>query len=199
ESMRPEYMNSVQLSFLSDRKLLKNMFAEANLFYNKATNFIVASELGNANAGMVESAGMEIVVRYDWKKFRIEGNLTTQNVIDADQYDVYMDARRFYNIPGIQANAIATFTPNEHFRAHVNARYTSRQNSVYAAPGFDPVMIDIPQHCLVNLGMGYNWKKIGLEFNIYNLLNTHYLQGGSSVAPLQQPGLWLTGGLSFRI
>ncbi len=199
ESMKPEYLNSVQFSFLSDRKLVNGLFAEANLFYNKATNFIVANELGNINAGMVSSTGAELVCRYTAGIFNAEGNFTWQKVLSADQYDVDLASGRFYNIPQVQGNIVLSVVPGKRFSAHTDLRFTGSQSSLFVSPGADPLVIDIPSRCIVGAGASLDLRRVVLEFNLYNAFNKEYIQGGSSVAPIQQPGLWLLGGLSFKI
>ena len=38
-----------------------------------------------------------------------------------------------------------------------------------------------------------------LGVNVYNVTNARYAQGGSSVAPMQQAGLWLLGHIRLKI
>ena len=37
-----------------------------------------------------------------------------------------------------------------------------------------------------------------LGVNVYNVANTNYQQGGSSVAPLRQAGLWVLGHVAIK-
>lgn len=196
ESLKPEYMNSWQLTFLSDRKIVPNLFIDANLFYNIAKNFIVPMELGNLNAGKVESTGLELLARYDIKKFSVSGNFTWQKVMNSDNYDV--NGYRFYNIPSFQGNLLMSYTLPHDIRLHTNILFTDKQISLFSNPAGDVAEIDIPGRAVLNLGADYTYKGFEIGFNIYNLLNKQYTQGGSSIAPLQQQGRWFLANVAFN-
>lgn len=194
ESLRPEYMNSMQFSFLSD-KLVKNVYLEANIFFNKATNFIIAEELGNSNAGELTSTGLEVSARYTYDKFDLFSNITWQRSLSSQNYATR--GHIMYNIPEFQGNFIASYKIFKNLRIHAHANILSKQYSMYILPGMDPLEINIPARCIVNAGAEYNLKHLGIEFNVYNLGNTKYTQGGSSVAPMRQQGLWFMGNISY--
>jgi outer membrane receptor protein involved in Fe transport len=59
--------------------------------------------------------------------------------------------------------------------------------------------IAIPARALVDVGANYQFWKMELGVNVYNVTNARYAQGGSSVAPMQQAGLWLLGHIRLKI
>ena len=62
-----------------------------------------------------------------------------------------------------------------------------------------PLDIDIPARVIVDAGISYAVWKLEFGLNVYNLTNAHYQQGGSSVAPMRQAGLWLLGHVRLKI
>ena len=195
ESLLPEYLNSFQLSFFSD-KLVRRLGFEVNAFVNKATNFIIAEELGNTNAGSLTSMGFELVANYGWKRFHAETNLTWQKVLDSQKFNVYNHS--FFNIPDFQANVILSYRILDNLKIHTKANLLTRQHTEYAAPGMDPLDFDIPARCIVNAGISYTLKNLKFGFDAYNVFNTTYEQGGAVVAPLRQPGTWILGNVSYK-
>lgn len=58
--------------------------------------------------------------------------------------------------------------------------------------------LDIPARAVWNVGIDYKFNRFNVEFNINNLLNKTYEQGGSSIAPIRQRGLWYMLTLSYK-
>ena len=195
--LNPEYLNSLQLSFYSDGKLVRGLKMELSGFLNKADDFIIQSEVGNVNAGSLTNTGVELVLGYTSSKFRVDGNFTWQRVLDSQNFTVF--GHSVYNIPDIQANLSASYEVVSGLKLHAHALFVSRQKSLYTLPGAPEVEIDIPARALVDLGASYQFWKLELGLNVYNVANTHYIQGGSSVAPMRQAGLWLLGHIRLKI
>ena len=196
DNLSPEYLNSWQLSFYSDGKLVPGLKLEANGFVNKADDFIIQSEVGNSNAGSLTNAGVEMAAGYAVSRFKIDGNFTWQRVLESQNFSIINHS--VYNVPDFQANLAATYEILRGLKVNAHANYLSRQNSQYALPGAPPVEIDIPSRVIVDMGVSYAIWKMEVGLNVYNLANTSYQQGGSSVAPLQQAGRWLLGHVSFK-
>ena len=197
DNLSPEYLNSWQLTFYSDGKLVRGLKMELSGFVNKADQFIIQSELGNINAGSLTNTGVEMALGYTVSKFRVDGNLTWQRVLNSQNFSVFNHS--VYNIPDFQANLSASYDILSSLNLHAHALFVSSQKSVYTLPGTPEVEIDIPARALVDLGISYRFWKMELGLDVYNVANTHYMQGGSSVAPMQQAGLWLLGHISFKI
>ena len=197
DDLSPEYLNSWQLTFYSDGKLVPGLKAELSGFVNKADQFIIQSETGNTNAGSLTNAGVELALGYSTSKFRVDGNLTWQRVLNSQNFTVFKHS--MYNIPDLQGNLAASYEILSGLKLQAHANFVSAQKSQYAMPGMDPLDIDIPARVIVDAGISYAVWKLEFGLNAYNVANTSYQQGGSSVAPLQQAGLWLLGHVSLKI
>ena len=196
DDLSPEYLNSWQLSFYSDGKIIPGLKLEANGFVNKADDFIIQSEVGNINAGSLTNAGLEMAASYSVSKFTVDGNLTWQKVLASQNFLIVNSS--IYNVPDFQANLAASYQIIRGLKVNAHANFLSKQNSQYALPGAPSVEIDIPARVIFDMGASYSIWKVEVGLNVYNLANTSYMQGGSSVAPMQQAGRWLLGHISFK-
>jgi iron complex outermembrane receptor protein len=196
DNLSPEYLNSWQLSFYSDGKIVPRLKLELNGFINKADKFIIQSEVGNANAGNLTNAGVEFASAYSFSRFSVDGNLSWQSVLASENFAIFN--RSIYNVPDFQANLTASYDIISGLRLSAHALFTSAQKSQYALPGVDPIDISIPARILFDAGICYQFRKFEVGINVYNLAGTSYMQGGSSVAPLQQAGRWFLGHISYQ-
>lgn len=196
ETLNPEKLHSYQLSFLSDRKLIKNMFLDLNIFLNSAKDFIIPAGTGNLNGGKFTSTGVEFIARYACNKLMLETNMTWQRLLDSEFYNTY--ETRIYNIPEFKWNVIAKYQILKGLYITANTTYRSDQTSYNVNPEMGTTtMFEIPKTLILNAGINYKYRNIGVGLDVYNLLNTHYVLGGSSVAPIQQQGRWILGSVSF--
>ncbi len=195
ESLLPEYLKSFQCSFFSS-KLVPHLDIDANIFVNKATNFIIAEELGNTNAGSLTSAGFELTTHYKWKRLHAEANLTWQRVLESSKFNVYNHS--IFNVPNLQSNLIMGYQIFSALEVHAKANILSKQYTQYAVPEMEPLNFEIPSRCILNAGVSSTIHHFNLGVDVYNLLNTKYEQGGAIVAPLRQPGTWLLGHVSYQ-
>jgi len=196
DDLAPEYLNSWQLSFYSDGKLVPGLMMELNGFVNKADNFIIQSEVGNTNAGSLTNAGVEAAAGYAISRFKVDGNLTWQRVLDYENYLTI--GHSVYNVPDLQANLTATYEIISGLKVNAHALFVSKQKSIYVLPGAPEMDIDLPARAIFDLGVSYAVWKVELGLNVYNIANTTYVQGGSSVAPMRQAGRWLLGHVCFK-
>ena len=196
DDLSPEYLNSWQMSFYSDGKIVPGLKMELNGFVNRADDFIIQSEVGNTNAGSLTNAGVELAASYAFSRLMLDGNLTWQKVLDAKSYSVF--GHSAYNIPDWQANLTASYEILKGLKVNAHANFISRQTCQYSLPGVDWQDIPIPARVLFDLGASYRFWKMEVGINVYNVANTSYQQGGSSVAPMQQAGRWLLGHVSIK-
>lgn len=194
--LSPEYLNSWQMSFYSDGKIVPGLKLDLNGFINKADNFIIQSELGNINAGSLTNAGVELVAGYSFSRFMVDGNVTWQRVLDSQNFGIFNHS--VYNVPDWQANLTASYELLKGLKINAHAHFVSKQYSEYALPGAEPLNIDIPARVLFDLGASYHIWKVEMGINVYNIANTVYNQGGSSVAPMRQAGRWILGHVAFK-
>ena len=194
--LSPEFLNSWQMSFYSDGKIVPGLKLELNGFINKADDFIIQSEVGNTNAGSLTNAGVEVVASYTHARFMVDGNVTWQRVLTSQNYSIINHS--VYNVPDWQANLTASYEVLKGLKLNAHAHFVSKQYSLYSLPGTDPVNIDIPARVLFDLGASYHIWKVEMGINVYNIANTAYMQGGSSVAPMRQAGRWILGHVAIK-
>ena len=194
--LSPEFLNSWQMSFYSDGKIVRGLKLELNGFINKADDFIIQSEVGNTNAGTLTNAGVEVVASYTHARFMVDGNVTWQRVLTSQNFSIINHS--VYNVPDWQANLTASYEILRGLKVNAHGLFLSKQVSQYALPGMDPLDIDIPARFIVDLGASYSFWKMEVGVNAYNIANTKYQQGGSSVAPLRQAGLWVLGHVAIK-
>ena len=199
ERLLSEYLHSWQLTFASDR-LLHGLEFDANLFYNCATDFIVPDGLIYTNAGMLESVGFELSATYSYRKLTGWFNLTWQHVLSSDNYNVKRHS--VYNVPATTANLILSYELVRNFHLNTHLTFLSCQTFLSKRPDEKNNLIikdiNIPARAVWNGGFTYRYHKYDINFQIHNLLNKHYKQGGTSVTPIRQQGLWYTLDFAYK-
>lgn len=199
ERLLSEYLHSCQLTFASDR-LLHGLEFDANLFYNRATNFIVPDGLIYTNARVLKSLGFELSATYSYRKLTGWFNLAWQHVLSSDNY--YVKRHSVYNIPATTANLILSYEAVRNFRLNIHVTLLSHQT--FLSKRLDKEVniitkdIHIPSRAVSNGGFTYRYLKCDINFQIHNLLNKHYKQGGTSIVPIRQQGLWYTLDFTYK-
>ena len=203
EDLEPEQLNSLQLSFLSDGKLVKGLFVDAGIYYNVADNVILFDFTRSSayNAATKKYFGFEFLSRYAAGRFSSELNMTVQKLVSGKgDYSSYF---KLYNIPACQLNAIVAYEVAKGLKLHTNANFMSKMQTAfidYMAEDEKEMLrlLDVPSRFLLNVGASWQWKRLELDFNVNNVLNHTYKLGGSCVAPLHQQGLWLMGSVAYK-
>lgn len=201
EGLEPEILNSFQLSILNNGTLLKGLLLDVNFFYNQANDFITYDGNMAYNSGKLKTGGFELVARYNQKKLTAEVNYTMQTVIgneDNNFYDFNVDGHKILNIPPIKINGIFSYEILKGLRLYAKADITTKQSSAFASFVEGTVPLTVPARCLIDAGGHYHFRTLDLALDVHNLLNHKYVQGGSSVAPMMQPGLWLTTSVAYK-
>ena len=199
ENLLSEYLHSYQCTFIANH-LLPGLEFDVNLFYNRATDFIVPDGLVYTNAGALENIGTELSTAYSYRKFRSWFNLTWQHVLSFDKYNV--KGNTVYNVPAITSNLVMSYELWKNLYVNTHLNILSKQTSLYEMPDSQGNMmsedIDIPARAIWNVGMGYHHDKYEIDFYLHNILNKHYEQGGTSIAPIRQQGLWFDVSLAYK-
>lgn len=199
ESLLSEYLHSWQLTFISNHFSPQIEF-DTNLFYNRATGFIVPNGTVYTNAGKLENLGLELTAAYVHKKFTGRFNLTWQYVSSFDKYNV--KGSSVYNVPPVSANLIASYEFFKGFRINSHLNILSGQASLYEMLASDGDIhhqdIVIPARAIWNGSLNYQYRNYETNFQIYNILNKTYKQGGTSIAPIIQQGLWYMLNISCK-
>ena len=200
EDMLSEYLHSLQAS-VTRHNLLQGLDFEINWFYNVATNLVYPQGINYWNSGTMKNIGLELTSTYKRKKIYINGNITWQHLLSAEDYKT--SGNRIYNIPEWSANLNANYEIIRNLRVNAGINFYSNQISTYEKPdeNWAPIITetDIPSRLVANIGANYKIKMFEISGHIYNLFNHGYEQGGTSIGPIRQQGRWAMINLTIKI
>ena len=85
-------------------------------------------------------------------------------------------------------------------KLHTHLRLIGRQytESTINYETYETKIYQLPARAIVNLGANYSHKNWEIGLNVYNLLNTKYVQGGASTSFIRQQGCWWMGDVSYK-
>ena len=198
EDLMSEYLHSLQFT-LSSLGLAKGLNMELNLYYNMVKNLVYSENLYISNAGKQSSVGAELSTSYQTGKLLLNANASLQRLLDFE----YFSARDHdvSNIPSLTADVTVSYRFLKQLSLHANLSYIGKQISFYemmGAEGYVSRWIDINPYAILRIGTTFNYKALELNFNVHNLTNKKYEQGGSSIAPIRQQGLWLMADIAYK-
>jgi len=200
EDLLSEYLNSLQAT-VSSHNLLPGLEIEVNGFYNAATNLVHPQGIFYWNSGTMKNIGVELNSTYSRNKLYINGNITWQRLLSAEDYKT--SGNRIYNIPEFSANLNANYEILKNLQLNAGIVFYSNQVSTYEKPDeyWLPVVTetDIPSRLIANIGASYKIKMFEIGGHIYNLFNHGYEQGGTSIGPIRQQGRWAMINLTIKI
>lgn len=194
----PEFMDSWQLS-LTSHDLIDGLDIDANFYYNYARDFVYSEQIIGMyiNAGYLKSIGTDLMLKYSRNRLLATGNLSWQHALSSELY--LADGHTIYNIPSLQSSFVVGYQLTNALCIHLNTLITSRQTCESIVQGSDLSYDEVPARAIFNAGAKYRMKPLTLGFEVYNLFNKKYYQGGNSNAPIRQQGLWFmfTAGLKI--
>ncbi len=188
DNLKPESMDAIQLSATALFKHL-HLTYDCNLYYNQLSNIIHKESFLYYNTGKLDLIGIENVLSYTDKNLMVTYNMSYQHVLNAEHYT--SNKHQIYNIPSFSGNLIAAAKifslPHEQsfwLRGNLSI-YSSQLSPILGSKDIYSI-ISLPDNrekarAILNIGGSYHWKKLELSVQCYNLLNTHYRQGGSSL------------------
>ncbi|WP_448549507.1 TonB-dependent receptor plug domain-containing protein [Thalassotalea fusca] len=213
--LKPERLRSLQLS-PSWTFPEWHMQLTTNIFYDQSIDVIyrnnAASNDNYSNAGKLYTWGIEqefSFVKDDWQ---IRANATYRAAVQSEL--IATDNHYINNVPLVTANLIVDKKLSTNHALHVAVRYIGRQ--------FSPIVIQQDgQHVedpFPNQGVNYNapthyvsdavvvntnWQwhvtpKLSVNFQVENVFDEKYYQGGSTLHPYQQTGRWFYLRASYR-
>ena len=149
------------------------------------------------NSGQMKNWGIEISGSYLLNKFQARFNVEYQKLISAENYTA--SEKKIHNIPEWSGNfnGVYNFTKNFSVIGHLN--FFSKQESLEMKFGEPDVEIELPARATVDAGVSYKLNPVTLKFNMNNILNTTYDQGGASIAPIRQRGRWFMFSVKYNI
>lgn len=219
-TLTPEQMRSVQLSgslTLLDERLRTTL----NLFYNDLYNFIyrnnnaAPTEPLYQNAGHLRSMGAELEAAWidSWLHVRFVG--AYQGAVDAKDYGTR--GAIIYNVPAWSGALTLDVAPvtawKDKLWLHAAGRFTGPQlspvNLTFRDPmgnvlaAFNQPNRQIEAAAIFDVGVRVKnvpVKNVFLQGTVYNLFDTFYEAGGSTVHPYPQTGRWflITVGYTFQ-
>lgn len=217
-NLKPEILHSVQIT-PEYYWFEKSLQAKFNLYYNRYTDVVFrrVSALQNeavfTNAGEIETAGLEQEVSYhiDDKVLRFIGS--QNHIIDAIHYPA--SNSEIFNIPNYQFNFIFDHQYSDSLQYQVSWQYIGeRLSPINIAINGEPVEDPFPNsgvnfqdstHHLEAVSLfNFNtrWKvnnsNLTLTFNIRNLFDQQWFQGGSVAHPYKQTGRWVKLGIEYK-
>lgn len=198
-----ENMDAFQLDYTGTVRQW-NLDYEVNLYYNRLNNLIYydSEKIKDmySNAGELNLMGVEGVLSYKSSFSMAYLKMSYQRVLYSKNYSV--TGHNINNIPHLMMNGMYSYNllKGKHtgdFTPWVNISVLSKQNS----PLIDPYLFRgqenqiknpnnmVSARAIVNVGVNYQYKQWGITIGIYNLFNTYYYQGGTSMQPLPQQRL----------
>jgi iron complex outermembrane receptor protein len=218
-TLTPEQMRSVQLSgsvTLFDERLRGSL----NLFYNNLFNFIfrdnnaAPTEPIYKNAGYLQSAGAEAEASWidSWLHVRLVGAF--QAAVAGKDYGTR--GGQIYNVPNWSGALSVDVAPVPSWKdklwLHADVRYTGGQLSPVNLTFRDPMGNTLASFvepdrriegaAIVDLGFRLKnlpVKNVFLQGQIYNLFDTFYEAGGSTVHPYPQQGRWFLVTIGYTL
>lgn len=198
--LEPEYLHSIQLTF-SSHDFIKGLQVEVNTFHNRATNLVHPEGMYYWNSGSMKNMGVELTAVYTKNRFMTRLNASWQHLISSENYKA--TSSQIYNIPNLTANLVTSYRITSDLNVYANINYMSDQKTTLETPDEMGMPIynelSIPSRVIVNLGATYQIKKLSLGIKSYNTFNHHYEQGGTSIGPIQQQGMWLLGEIAYKL
>lgn len=205
-----EQMDAVQLNYNQNIKEW-NLKYDCNLYYNALQNIIYfgpADESGDvmSNAGSLKVMGIENVFSYDRRKWYAQLNFSYQRILESTRYAVTNS--HIHGVSDFMLNLLGRYKIWENRENQLDIRgnmsFQSRQYaplvSDYIYKGDEQVLdadYQLDSRAIFNLGLDYRYKRAQISFDVYNLFNTQYYQGGSLYVPMPQQKLNFMFDLSY--
>lgn len=203
--LKPEMLESIQVTpeFYWFNKSLQ---LKLNLYYNEYTDVIYrrlssdSSKPVFTNTGQLNTAGFEQEISYhlDNKTFRFIGSQS--KVVKSVNYPA--NGNEIFNIPQYQFNLIFDHELSHQLDYQISVKYLGQRISPINAVGTLPKKAnnEIGSSLLFNANV--NWQldslPITISFNIQNLADKEWYQGGSVARPYRQTGRWYKLGLEYK-
>ena len=199
-NLESEYLHSFQFTF-TGHEFIKGLQVELNAFHNRATNLVHPEGMIYLNSGSMKNMGIELTTAYTRNRFTARLNATWQHLISSENYKA--TSSRIYNIPNLTTNLVASYKITPNLNIYTNINYMSDQKTTLETPDEIGMPIyhelSIPSRVIVNLGASYQVKKLSFGVKSYNTFNHHFEQGGTSIGPIQQQGMWLLGEIAYKL
>ena len=175
ENLKPEKLQSFQLT-PSFTLLDKNLILSTNLYYNELSDVIFRDNNADIsgpnyiNAGELKSWGLEFEGQYQHKDINLKAVV--------------------HNVPSLTANFITTIKVSEASDFNLTMRYIGSQISPIFMKGEETAkQYNVDPALVLNANYQHQVSPdFNIEFNLQNVLDHKYEQGGTTVHPYPQQG-----------
>ena len=210
EDLVPEHLQAFQ--FTTTTHLFNNKLNwQFNAFYNQLHNIIyrvpdaTGDEPRYKNSGEFNSVGVENSFQYIQKAFRLYANITFQQAVKSIDYGV--EGVQIYNVPNLYGNVSLNYYPfykkSNNLIINLTSRYVGEQlspikSTFRGGTQYEALDNTVDAVFLLNSAITIqNIYNFGLTFQVSNILDTKYYQGGSVRFPYPQQGRWYSVSLSY--
>ena len=200
KDLESEIIHSWQAS-VGSNKLIPGFAVDFNVFYNFAKNLLYPNGLIRMNAGSTKMLGVELSANYVRNRLSAHFSMSWLHQIETDISGRWHSTNRQLNVPKFSANLVAGYRFTKNFRAHGHLCFYGSQDSYQIDLSTGTTLYSeatIPARAILDVGASYDIKPVTFSFNVHNLFNTTYYQGGLSARALRQQGLWFIGDVSVK-
>lgn len=211
EDLNPERLKSFQIT-PSWSWLQGKVNYELNFYFNEHEDFIFRNnnagpnEPINSNAGRLDTWGHEHQLVYQQQDWQLRVVGAYYKVTDSADFNALGD--EIFNVPQITLNIIWDKHWTDNFSSHASLRHIGErlspihivQDGILVADPFpgSGVEYDNQDNRLGSeniLDVSFTWKNLfsensNLELHLYNLTDESYFEGGTTLHPYRQEGLW---------
>ena len=225
QDLAPETAHSFQFT-VAGKDFIKNLSTELNFFHNYYDDLITKKSSYYLNWD-IAMTGLEATATYRYNQFSLSANAIIQRVIEykaAKDMGTYENAdhitfthsevydNSIFNVPAFMANATFGYTFWNRMRVNANLYYTGKQyfclqekheevfliDDEYVTKILDDEVEKIDPVFLVNPSINLTFGNLQIDIQVHNIFNHKYSLGGRCYRPIQQKGLWLMTGVSYK-
>ncbi len=196
DDLDSEILHSLQLTVQAVNPL-PGLTVELNGFYNVADQLIYPRGWMYANAGTGKSIGAELSMEYKTTRFKANLAMEALKILDAEYFDRKID--HMYNVPSISGSAVLAWQPLKGLTVHTHIAAIGTQTTYYT--DYSTMLLSeerIDGRAVVDLGFDYNIGPVEFTFNVSNLFNKKYRQGGLGTGMVEQQSRWCLGTVAYK-
>lgn len=214
--LEPEELDAVQLDVFH-RFGNSGFTLEGNIFYKYYSDLVSLTPSSGLleNIGERKQFGLEGIASYRKNRHNAFISMSWNTLLN-DDYITITGSREIFGVPQFHATVGYDIMAMDHPRAgrlYLNTNLEilgRRKDCIFSLPsypgydlGYDQTVenyyIQQPTTALVNIGANYQIGRVGINMNVYNLLGTDYLTGGSVPYPYPQSRCTFMGKISISL
>lgn len=200
ENLNPQYLNNVQLS-ATIRIPAAHLVYEGNLFYNHVKDVIVLGDWDYENAGVMQSAGLENILTFQYRGWTAGASLYLQKLLKSEC--IKAEGNFIFSVPNVSARfnlskeVVKGLTLNTEMYVAGSTKCTFPPYVLIGGVPIEDINYTFPPYFLMDIGARYKWSFLEFSVKAKNITNTKYRLGGDRV-PVLQEGFSLLGSVTFH-